>query len=206
MFFGRAVTWLVRQGIRQFIDAASGLPTAHNTHEAAQAADSSCRVVYADNDPVVVNHAKALLTGIDVAAIWAGLAHPASLLADPAIAKLIRPSEPTGIVLAMVLHFFDAATARKIVAGLVDWSAPGSYVVISVGSGDDETGGRLAAEYKAGTLYNHSPREVAEFFAGIDLVAPGLTDARGLVSRQPAGGAAATLRRPHPRGGRLQAS
>jgi S-adenosyl methyltransferase len=139
LFLRRAVTWLAQQGIRQFLDIGSGLPTVSNTHKVAQEVDPSCRIVYADNDRVVVTHARALLAGTGVAAIEADLAQPTRLLADPAVDELVRPTEPTALVLAMVLHFFPAEMAQKIVAELAAWLAPGSYVVISVGSGDEET-------------------------------------------------------------------
>jgi S-adenosyl methyltransferase len=177
-FLARAVTWLARQGIRQFLDIGSGLPTADNTHQAARRVDPSCRVVYADHDPVVVGHATAILAGDEVAAIQADLADPTALLADPAVTRLIRPDEPTGLVLALVLHFFEAPVAEKIMADLTGWLAPGSYVVLSVGSGDDRTGDALAREYRAATLHNHPQDQVAAFFSGLEMMPPGLVDAR----------------------------
>ena len=77
----------------------------------------------------------------------------------------------------MVLHFMDAATARGIAGAITGALAPGSYVVISAGSGDEQTGGMLAREYQAGPLYNHSPAQIGAFFEGLDLIPPGLTDA-----------------------------
>jgi len=178
LFLARAVTWLAAQGIAQFLDIGSGLPTAHNTHQVAQAVNPASRVVYADNDPLVVAHASALLSGPGVEAIRADLADPAGIIADPVVGQLIRPGEPAGLILAMVLHFFDAEAASKITAALADWLAPGSYVVISVGLGDERTGLTLAREYRAGTVHNHAPDQVAGFFDGLDLVPPGLVDAR----------------------------
>ena len=210
LFLARAVAWLAGQGIGQFLDIGSGLPTAHNTHEAAQAVNRACRVVYADNDPVVVAHARALLSGSRVAAISADLADPAGIIADPVTGRLIRPGEPTGLILAMVLHFFEDEAASKIITALTDWLAPGSYVVISVGAGDERTGGTLAREYTAATVHNHTPGQVAGFFAGLDLVPPGLVDARdwkpGTIVVPPAphrGGRilAAAGRKPHPAAG-----
>ena len=179
LFLARAVSWLAAQGIRQFLDVGSGLPTAQNTHQIAQGADPSCRVVYADNDPVVLTHARALLTRSGAEVIDADLTDPAAFLSDPAIARLIWLGEPTGLILACVVHFFDAEAAQKIMTVLIDWLAPGSYVVLSVGSGDKQTGGALAREYQASTLYNHSPEQITGFFAGLDLIdPPGLVDAR----------------------------
>jgi len=106
-FLGRAVTWVAGQGIRQFLDVGSGLPTAQNTHQAAQAADPGARVVYADNDPVVVAHARARLAAPGVEAIEGDLRDPMGILGDPIVCKLIRPDEPACVVLALVLHFFD---------------------------------------------------------------------------------------------------
>jgi hypothetical protein len=177
-FLARAVTWLAGQGIRQFLDIGSGLPTISNTHEVARRVDPACRVVYADNDPVVVGHARAILADAEVAAVQADLTDPVSLLDDPAIARLIRPDEPTGLILALVLHFTDAPAAEKIMATLTSWLAPGSYAVLSVGSGDEETGGALTREYRPATLHNHSPEQIAAFFASLELVPPGLVDAR----------------------------
>jgi hypothetical protein len=199
LFLARAVAWLAGQGISQFLDIGSGLPTAHNTHEAARAVNPACRVVYADNDPMVVAHARALLSGSGVDAINADLADPAGIIADPVAGRLIRPGEPAGLILAMVLHFFDAEAASKIITAFTGWLAPGSNVVISVGAGDERTGGTLAREYTAATVHNHTPGQVAGFFAGLDLVPPGLVDARdwdpGTVAVPPA---------PH-RGGRILA-
>ena len=78
----------------------------------------------------------------------------------------------------MVLHFSDAGAAKAITAAFADSIAPGSYVVLSVGSGDDETGGQLARQYTASTLYNHSLAQIAGFLDGLELTGPGLTDAR----------------------------
>ena len=177
-FQARAISWLAAQGIRQFLDIGSGLPTARNTHQVAQDASPSCHVVYVDNDPVVMSHARALLTGSGVGAVQGDLGDPAAILADPDVLKLLDPGEPAAVILGMVLHFFDADTAGKITAAFTSWLAPGGCVVISVGSGDDQTGGRLAREYTAGTLYNHAPERIAEFFAGLELVSPGLVEAR----------------------------
>ena len=185
MFLARAVAWLAGQGVRQFLDIGCGLPTAQNTHQVAQAAHPDCRVVYVDSDPVVVSHALALLAGTDVAAIRGDLANPEAILADPCLRNLINLAEPTAVVLAMILRFFDDADVRRIVATLAQAIAPGSYLVISIGSGDDQTGGRLAREYRAGTLHNHSPSQIVGFFDGLELVLPGLTDAATWIPGQP---------------------
>ncbi len=181
LFLARAVTWLAGQGIGQFVDIGCGLPTANNTHQVAQAAHPGCRVAYVDQDPVVISHARALLSGPGVTALRGDLADPDAILADPALQGLITLAEPVAVIVAMVLHFFDAATARGIVAAITRATVPGSYVVISAGSGDEQTGGRLAREYQASTLYNHSPAQIGAFFDGLDLIPPGLADAAAWV-------------------------
>jgi O-methyltransferase involved in polyketide biosynthesis len=177
LFLARAVNWVANQGIRQFMDVGSGLPTAQNTHQVAQAVDPACRVVYVDYDPVVVTHARALLSTDGVTAAEGDLADPTAILGNPDVRQLIRLGEPLGLILGMVLHFFDAQAVSEIMTTIVRSIAPGSYVAISVGSGDDQTGDRLAREYTAGTLYNHAPGQIVRFFDGLELAAPGLVDA-----------------------------
>jgi hypothetical protein len=190
LFLTSAVTYLAEQGIRQFLDIGSGLPTAQNTHQVAQQVDLDCRVVYVDYDPVVVAHGRALLSGDTVAAVHGDVGDPASILTHPEVLKLIRPHEPVCLIAALILHFFAVGTARDIMAAFVHSIAPGSYVAMSVGSGDEETGGQLTREYTATTLYNHSPAQIAEFFAGLELVGPGLVDAGdwkpNLITAEPA--------------------
>ena len=178
-FLARAVRWLAGQGIRQFIDVGPGLPTTENTHEAAKSVDPSCRVVYADNDPVVVAHARALMAGGDTVAIEADLRHPASVFAHPMTRELIRDGEPTAVILALVLHFLDADTAGQIAAAVTSWLPAGSYAVVSVAVAERGLGKVLASGYTAAKVYNHTPRQVEGFFGGISLVPPGLTDAAG---------------------------
>jgi O-methyltransferase involved in polyketide biosynthesis len=176
-FLARAVTWMAEQGIRQFVDIGSGLPTTQNTHQMAQAVDPACRAVYVDYDPVVVAHARALLSANEVTAVQCDLRDPAAIAGHPDMGGLIRLGEPLGVILGMVLHFFDAHLVSEIMRTIVSSIAPGSYVVISVGSGDKQTGDRLARTYSAATLYNHEPSQIALFFDGLELVAPGLVDA-----------------------------
>ena len=97
-------------------------------------------MAYVDSDPVVVSHARALLHRPGVTSLAGDLADPDAILADPDLLHLIDVAEPVAVILAMVLHFFDAATARSIVAAFAETIAPGSCVVISVGSGDEQTG------------------------------------------------------------------
>src|SRR5215472_8946351 len=143
-FLARAVTWMAEQGIRQFVDIGSGLPTTQNTHQMAQAVDPACRAAYVDYDPVVVAHARALLSANEVTAVQCDLRDPAGIVGHPDMGGLIRLGEPLGVILGMVLHFFDAHLVSEIMRTIVSSIAPGSYLVISVVSGDKQTGERRA--------------------------------------------------------------
>lgn len=176
-FLVRAVNWVADQGVRQFVDVGAGLPTAKNTHQVAQAIDPACRVAYIDNDPVVVTHAKALMRANGVTAIESDLRDPAGVLCHPDTARVIRLDEPLCLILGMILHFVAAQAASEIMRTMVRSIAQGSYVIISVGSGDEDTGARLARAYTATPLYNHATGQVARFFDGLELVGPGLVDA-----------------------------
>jgi hypothetical protein len=113
LFLARAVHWLAEQGVAQYLDLGCGLPTGQNI---AQAVHPGCRVVYVDADPIVLVHARALLRAPGVTAIRGNMAEPDAILADVRAQRLINLAEPTAVILAMVLHFFDAATASDIVA------------------------------------------------------------------------------------------
>src|SRR5690348_18253320 len=108
-FLGRTVRYLVAEaGIRQFLDIGTGLPSANNVHEVAQAAAPECRVVYVDNDPIVLSHARALLTSTPEgrsAYIEADLCEPEKILAAPAIADTLDFTKPLALMLVGILHF-----------------------------------------------------------------------------------------------------
>jgi hypothetical protein len=139
----------------------------------------------AQSDPIVLAHARALLAASGVTAIRGNVAEPDAILADVRAQRLINLTEPTAVILAMVLHFFDAATARHIVAAFARAVSPGSYLVLSVGSGDERTGDVLSREYQAGTLYNHSLKQVSAFVEDLELVPPGVTDAMAWMPGSP---------------------
>jgi SAM-dependent methyltransferase len=185
LFLARAVQWLAAHGVTQFLDLGCGLPSGQNTHEVAQAVRPACRVVYVDADPVVITHARARLRGPGVTVIHGDLTDPDAILADLRVQRALNLAEPTAVILAMVLHFFDAATASAIVAAFTRAVTPGSYIVLSVGSGDEETGDALAREYQAGTLHNHSFRQIAAFVGDLELIPPGVTDAMAWIPGSP---------------------
>ena len=178
-FLARAITWAAEHGIGQFLDLGSGLPAAPNTHQIARAVNPAAAAAYVDTDPVVLSHARALLATSDhVAVIDADLRNPPGVLADPGLRAVIDPARPAGVILGAVLHFLDADVARQVTAGYASLIAPGSCLIISVASFDDETlAKRLAAEYTAGTFVNHKPADIASFFAGLNPVGPGLGEA-----------------------------
>ena len=178
-FLTRAVSWAAGQGIGQFIDLGAGLPTMHNTHQAARAVSPAAAVAYVDLDPVVLSHVRALLaTGDGVAAVAADLHDPAAVLSHPELRAVIDPAEPVCVILGAVLHFLEADSARAVTAKYARLIVPGSCLVISCASYDDEVlAKRLAAEYTGATWHNHSLTDVESFFAGLELAGPGVTEA-----------------------------
>jgi SAM-dependent methyltransferase len=188
-FLRRAVHWLALDcQIRVFLDIGCGFPAAVSTHETARSAAPGSRVAYIDNDPVVAAHARALLAdGRDVIAACADAARPAAILTDPAVAALTRPGEPCAVILAMIVHYFPLRQAQRIIGDFAAMTAPGSYLVISIWSGDPVTGQALAGEYTAGRLYNHSQDQLRGLLDGLEVIdPPGLADARHWAPGTPA--------------------
>jgi O-methyltransferase involved in polyketide biosynthesis len=175
-FVCRAVTWAVGQGIRQIIDLGSGLPTMLNTHDAARAVAPGARVAYVDNDPVVIRHADALLTKDNgLVAAQVDLTDPAAVWDDPQVRAVIDPAEPVCVLLAAVLHFFDADAARAVAAGYAELAVPGSVLAISLSRNDDqEQHVHAHATYTAAHLYSHSRADIESFFRGLELIPPGI--------------------------------
>src|SRR5262249_15351288 len=132
-FVRRAVNHLAGEaGIGQFLDIGTGLPTAENVHEIAQRIAPSSRIVYVDNDPIVLTHARALLTSGPQGStdyLDADLRDPDTILREAA--RTLDFDRPIGLVLAAILHFVEDAEAYNVVARLVDAMAPGSHLVVS---------------------------------------------------------------------------
>jgi len=179
-FVIQAVSWAARQGISQFIDLGAGLPASPAVHQAARKVLPAARVAYVDIDPVVLSHARALLaTGDGVTAVAADLRDPGAVLADPELRAVIDPARPVCVILGAVLHFMDADAARAVTAGYARLMAAGSCLAVSVASFDDEAlGKQLAGEYTAAAWHNHPPADITSFFAGLELVGPGVTEAQ----------------------------
>ena len=179
-FLARAVAWAASQGIGQFIDLGCGMPTKPNTHETARAIDPGARVAYVDNDVVVLSHLRALAAkgdpGVPVAD---GDVREVAAVLD-AVAAGIDLSAPACLLIGFLLHFFAPDDARDLVARYVAALAPGSYVVLSVGRADGEEAKEGFGTYSAGPaqVYNHSVPEFAGFFGPLELVPPGVVDAR----------------------------
>jgi O-methyltransferase involved in polyketide biosynthesis len=182
-FLARAVRFLAADmGIRQFLDIGTGIPTANNTHEVAQSVAPECRIVYVDNDPIVLSHARALLTSKPegtCAYIDADLRDPDKILAIAA--DTLDFSKPVAIMLIAVMHFVgDDAEASAITARLVAACAPGSFVAISHAASDIDTEQQTEMVRKL----NESVAEkatlrdragVARLFGECELVEPGVT-------------------------------
>ena len=180
-FIGRAVRFLAANGVRQFLDIGSGIPTQGNVHEVAQHADPAARVAYVDIDPVAVAHSKALLNGnAGAAIIQADLREPEHILGHADTRRLIDPGQPTGLLLVSILHFIaDDEDPWRIVATLRDALAPGSYLVVSHGTNEDRPDVASAVEkvYNRGVataLHLRSRRDILRFFDGFAVVDPGL--------------------------------
>jgi hypothetical protein len=183
-FLHRAVRYLVVQaGVRQFLDIGTGLPTADNTHSIAQRLDPSSRIVYVDNDPLVLVHARALLTSSPegkAAYVEADLREPQTILADDSVKATLDLSEPVGVLLVAILHFLpNDAQAYAAVRTLIDAMAPGSYLVISHATTDllpANTAEKVATRDfpGSGTFTGRTRAQVATFFDGLTLVDPGL--------------------------------
>jgi O-methyltransferase involved in polyketide biosynthesis len=178
-FLVRALDHTLAQAISQYVDLGAGLPTSPAVHDIVRRFDNSALVVYVDNDPVVISHLRALACSADphVRAVGADVAAPATVLTG-ARATGIDLEQPVCLILAMVLHFYDADTARDLVTEYVDELAPGSHVIITVGAGDPAIADQITRTYDAAPLHNHTRDQVASFFTGLNLVDPGITDAR----------------------------
>jgi SAM-dependent methyltransferase len=180
-FLGRAVRFLAANGIRQFLDIGSGIPTERNVHEVAQQASPGAHVAYVDIDEVAVAHSRAILTGNpSTGVIQADLREPQEILASDTVRGLIDFSQPTGLLLNLVVHFIgDADDPWQIVATLRDALAPGSYLVLGHGTNEAKPTVAQAAEkvYNRSittSIHVRSRADILRFFDGFDLVDPGL--------------------------------
>jgi SAM-dependent methyltransferase len=182
-FMRRAVRFAAAEGITQFLDIGSGIPTFGNVHEVARAAVPGARVVYVDHDPVAVAHGQAVLADDDeVAVVAADLRKPHEILASTEADRLIDRNRPVALLLVAILHFVeDSDDPYGAVAQLRDALAPGSMLILTHASYE---GVPLPRERTAGTvdvykdirnpLIMRTRDEIARFFEGYDMVEPGL--------------------------------
>jgi SAM-dependent methyltransferase len=182
-FMRRAVRFAAAEGITQFLDIGSGIPTFGNVHEVAQAASPGAHVMYVDHDPVAVAHSQAVLAGNDDTDVLAAdLRKPHEILASPQLGRLIDLNRPVALLLVAILHFVeDADDPYRAVAELRDALAPGSLLVLTHASYE---GIPLAPERAEGAvdvykdirnpLIMRSREEIARFFEGYDMAEPGL--------------------------------
>ena len=182
-FIADTVSTMAAGGIRQFLDIGTGLPTADNTHEVAQRLAPDSRIVYVDNDPVVLAHARALLTSSPegtTAYLDADLRDPGKILAQAA--EILDFSKPVGVLLVAVLHFVkDSDDPYRIVSTLMDAVPSGSYLAILHGASDVGAEDMPEAERRynaqASAQFNARDREqVSRFFDGLELTGPGLVN------------------------------
>jgi hypothetical protein len=184
-FLTRAVWYLAEHGIRQYVDLGSGMPTSPTVHEIARQVRSDTRVVYVDNDPVVASHYRIVCDGDkDLDFIEGDIRVPQQILNDLPLTGIVDLSEPVAFLCAAVLHFVtDDDHPKGIVAALRWRMVPGSYLVISHGVADaasKDVLSEIADVYQGATTpaVPRTAKEIREFLTGLDLVEPGLIDAR----------------------------
>ena len=192
-FQTRAIGYVAGQGVRQFLDIGSGLPTSPvraegagplwlATHEAARAVAPDAMVGYVDRDPVAVAHSQALLAkgSPQIVAVQGDMRDPEAILAHDGIRRAgFSLDAPASVSLCCVLHFLDAGTAKGVVSAFTRAMAPGSYMIISLGFGKGDAGREFASAYNAQDgprIYAHSWEDISSLFDGLELEPPGIVD------------------------------
>jgi hypothetical protein len=178
-FLGRAVRYLADEaGITQFLDLGTGLPTRGNVHQVAREVTPDARVVYVDNDPMVLAHSRALKTGEGTAVIHADLRDVDAILGHPDTRLLIDFTQPLAILFVSVLHFVPDPDAEAAVARFASAAAPGSYLVLShvTAEPDPQAAAAGTAVYAstASPITARTRQEILAFFHGLNILEPGL--------------------------------
>jgi hypothetical protein len=175
---GRAVRYLAQAGVDQFLDLGSGLPTVQNTHQIAQAVNPAARVVYVDNDPMVLAHGRALLAdNKSTIVVTADLMEPEQVLGRPEVADFLDLSRPLGLIMnAIVHHILDEEDPYDIVARYKKLVPPGSYLLLThfSNSSPEARGLEQVLLRTLGRGQLRSREQIAQFFDGLDLVEPGI--------------------------------
>jgi hypothetical protein len=180
-FLARAVGYVARHGVAQFIDVGSGLPASPAVHEIAGEVSPGARVVYVDNDPVVITHGAALLARPgEVAVVPGDVRCPADILAAPALTAVIDLSVPFCLILGVVLDFVEPAQAARVMAVFRDAMPGGSFLILSIGTNNDtpDLAQDVIKAYRAAQVHVHTREQVAGYFAGLEMVEPGLVEVR----------------------------
>ncbi|WP_433153464.1 SAM-dependent methyltransferase [Actinomadura nitritigenes] len=179
-FLRRSVRYMVRRGIRQFLDIGSGLPTVGNTHEVAQEIVPDARVVYVDSDPIVLVHGRALLATDEFTTVaQADMRRPADVLEHAATTGLIDFSAPVGVLMIAMTHFLTLEEREGVMAPLRDALAPGSHLAathVTTEGHDAAAVEQIEAAYAATPtpIYFRGKADIALFFEGFEFVDPGL--------------------------------
>ncbi|GGL07320.1 SAM-dependent methyltransferase [Planomonospora parontospora] len=181
-FLSRVVTEIAGRGVRQFLDIGSGLPTQENVHQVAHRIIPDAKVVYVDNDPIVLAHGRALLEdNPHTAVVQADMREPKALLDHPEIRARIDFDQPVAVILLSMLHFIpDDADAAAIVAAVREVMVPGSHLVIShVHAGDRPVAAHDEAKavYRAttaGSVTTRTPAHLAAYTEGLEVIDPGI--------------------------------
>jgi hypothetical protein len=175
------VRYLVDQGITQFLDLGSGIPTVGNVHEIAWQANPDCRIVYVDIDPVAVEHSRLILRGFDHAtAILGDLRRPREILNDAQTRGMLDFTGPVAVLMVAVLHFVpDSDDPRGIIGQYLDAVVPGSYLAISHASLEGATPSRAeeaTQQYRRSVtdVTMRTRAEITDLFAGVELMDPGV--------------------------------
>jgi hypothetical protein len=178
----RAVRHLVEAGVDQLVDLGSGLPVSGNVHEIAHRVDPEVRVLYVDHDPMVLSHAHALLGDeTRTAAVLGDIRDPGAILDDPTARRLIDPGRPMAVLASGILHHFEDDEAAATVAAIVERLSPGSYLMINHMLDDDEPRAkemeRAFIRGDLGVCRFRTWTELQAFFAGLEMIDPGLVHA-----------------------------
>ncbi|HEX4256110.1 MAG TPA: SAM-dependent methyltransferase [Streptosporangiaceae bacterium] len=177
----RTVDYMVSQGVRQFLDLGSGLPSMANTHQIVHRAAPDARVVYVDIDPMVSTHATALMAGSNVVTLQADLREPEQVITNPAVRGLLDFGQPIGILFICVLHcLWDKEDPWGVVRQFRDAVVPGSYLTLSQMTDETHPGAAAAILQMTQDLHWNTPlvsrsrADITRFFDGFTLVEPGV--------------------------------
>lgn len=169
------------QGVRQFLDIGTGIPTSPNLHEVVQEVDPACRVAYVDNDPIVLAHARALLRSTPEGAtayIDGDMRDLDAILDAPDLHATVDLTRPVALLLIGVIHFVEDEVAYDLVARLLGALAPGSFLSMSVLTGDFDpeqmAGVARAYQARGETMFLRTRAQAERFYAGLEVLEPGI--------------------------------